>query len=196
MRRLLRRNRVWALVGLLSAVLCSRASAQAANPYFKIVVVDEQTGRGIPLVELETVDHVRYVTDSRGVVALNEPGLNDQDVFFFVRSHGYTFPEDAFHYRGTRLHVRAGASARIAMHRINLAERLYRITGEGIYRDTVLVGEPAPLRRPLLNGQVAGQDTVEAIPYQGKIYWFWGDTSRALLSTRKLRHFRRHLTRA
>jgi hypothetical protein len=165
-------------LGFLSAVLCGSACAQAANPYFKIVVVDEQTGRGIPLVELETVHHVRYVTDSCGVVALNEPGLNDQDVFFFVRSHGYRFPEDAFHFRGTRLHVRAGASARIAMHRINLAERLYRITGEGIYRDTALVGEKSPLRQPLLNGQVAGQDTVEAIPYQGKIYWFWGDTSR------------------
>lgn len=154
------------------------AGAQTVSPYFKIQVVDRQTGRGVPLVELETVHHVRYVTDSSGIVAFNEPGLMNQEVFFFVRSHGYTAPKDAFNYRGVRLEVRAGGSAKITVKRVNIAERLYRITGEGVYRDTVLVGEKPPLRLPLLNGQVAGQDTVESIPYQGKIYWFWGDTSR------------------
>jgi hypothetical protein len=151
---------------------------EPASPYFKIRVVDQQTGRGVPLVELETVHHVRYVTDSRGVIAFNEPGLRDRDVFFFVKSHGYLAPKDGFGYRGTTLHVRAGGSAQIRIERVNIAERLYRITGEGIYRDTVLVGEKPPLREPLLNGQVAGQDTVESVPYRGKIYWFWGDTSR------------------
>lgn len=158
--------------------LPSCLSAQTANRYFKILVVDQTTGRGVPLVELETVHHVRYVTDSGGIAAFDEPGLMDQDVFFFVRSHGYTVPPDAFNYRGVKLRVRAGGSARIAVQRVNIAERLYRITGEGVYRDTVLVGEKPPVRLPLLNGQVAGQDTVEAIPYQGKIFWFWGDTSR------------------
>ncbi len=156
----------------------TRATAQTPNPFFKILVVDQQTGRGVPLVELETVNHTCYVTDSRGVIAFQEPGLMDQDVFFFVRSHGYMVPKDGFNFRGTKLHVRAGSSAQISMQRVNIAERLYRITGEGIYRDTVLVGEKPPLRQPVLNGQVAGQDTVEAIPYQGKIFWFWGDTSR------------------
>jgi hypothetical protein len=173
-------NRLWPAIawGCLLGMMSAQGWAQSGNAYFKIVVVDQQTGRGVPLVELETVHHVRYVTDSAGVVALNEPGLMDQDVFFFVRSHGYTVPKDGFGYRGTKLHLRAGGSARIPIQRVNIAERLYRITGEGIYRDSVLVGEKPPIRQALLNGQVAGQDTVEAIPYQDKIFWFWGDTSR------------------
>ncbi len=32
--------------------------------------------------------------------------------------------------------------------------------------------------QPLLNGQVAGQDSAQSVVYRGKIYWFWGDTSR------------------
>ena len=48
---------------------------------------------------------------------------------------------------------------------LQIAERLYRVTGGGIYRDTVLAGEQPPLREPVLNGQVLGQDTVIATPY-------------------------------
>src|SRR5262249_11540783 len=133
----------------------------------------------VPLVELETVNHVCYYTDSAGVVAFNEPALMDQDVFFYVRSHGYEFPKDGFGYAGKRLKVKAGESAELKIKRLNIAERLYRTTGEGIYRDTVLLGERAPIAEPLLNGQVFGQDTVMAVPYRGKLFWFWGDTSRA-----------------
>jgi hypothetical protein len=146
--------------------------------YFKISVVDDETGRGIPLAELGTVSRTRWVTDSNGIVAINEPGLMGQEVFFSVRSHGYEYPEDFLGFRGVRLKPEPGASATIKMKRLNIAERLYRITGEGIYRDTVLTGGIAPTLRPLLNGQVAGQDTVIAAPYHGKIYWFWGDTER------------------
>ena len=52
------------------------------------------------------------------------------------------------------------------------------MTGEGIYRDSVLTGDAVPIREPLLNGQVFGQDSVVNAVYQGKIYWFWGDTNR------------------
>ena len=45
------------------------------NRYFTIRVVDEDTGRGVPLVELRTVNDIRLWTDSAGVVALREPGL-------------------------------------------------------------------------------------------------------------------------
>ena len=43
--------------------------------YFKIQVVDRQTGRGVPLVELRTTNNIRYFTDSHGIVAFYEPGL-------------------------------------------------------------------------------------------------------------------------
>ena len=76
--------------------------AAQARP-FRIEVVDDETGRGVPLVELRTVDQIRYVTDSNGVVAFDEPGLIGLKVFFHVKSHGYEFPKDGFGYRGVAL---------------------------------------------------------------------------------------------
>jgi hypothetical protein len=146
--------------------------------YFAITVLDEQTGRGVPLVELEAVNRARWWTDSNGAIAFDEPGLMDQEVYFHVRSHGYEYPKDMFGNRGVKLKPARGGSATIRIKRVNIAERLYRITGEGIYRDSVLVGRPVPTKQPLLNGQVMGQDTVIATLYRGMIYWFWGDTDR------------------
>ncbi len=159
-------------------LLFSAARADDPGGYFGIRVVDDQTSRGVPLVELETVNHLRWVTDSGGWVAIHEPGLMGQRVFFFVRSHGYEFPKDGFGFDGVRLQMVAGQKATIKIKRLNIAERLYRVTGEGIYRDSVLLGEPAPLAEPLGSGMVAGQDSAFAELYQGKIFWFWGDTSR------------------
>ena len=61
---------------------------------------------------------------------------------------------------------------------MNIAERLYRITGQGIYADSVRLGRETPIRQPLLNGQVVGQDSAQAVSYQGRLRWFWGDTAR------------------
>ena len=164
-------------VGVLALGATGRAGPEAER-YFGIEVVDAQTGRGVPLVELRTTNHIRYVTDSAGVAAFHEPGLMDRDVFFHVSSHGYEFPADGFGNRGKKLRTTPGATARLTVRRINLAERLYRITGQGIYRDTILLGRKAPVKEPLLNGQVMGQDTVQVAEYRGRFYWFWGDTNR------------------
>lgn len=171
------------LVGMAQAAAPAAApsptqAAQGASRYFAIKVLDARTGRGIPLVELRTVHHLRFVTDSNGVVAFDEPGLMNQRVFFYVESHGYESPKDGFGMAGVSLQVTPGGKAEIKLRRINVAERLYRITGAGIYRDSVLVGEPVPIRQPLLNGQVLGQDSVMAMPFRDRIYWFWGDTNR------------------
>jgi hypothetical protein len=146
---------------------------------FRIAVVDSKTGRGVPMVELATVNGIVSITDSAGVIAFDEPGLMNQDVFFTVKSHGYTFPKDGFGFAGTRLRVMPGGSATLKIERVNIAERLYRITGAGIYRDSVILGDRVPIRMPLLNAQVLGQDSVQTALYRGKIYWFWGDTNRA-----------------
>ena len=53
-----------------------------------------------------------------------------------------------------------GGSATLKIKRLNIAERLYRVTGQGIYRDSVLLGRAPPLKRPLLNSQVIGSDSV------------------------------------
>ena len=127
----------------------------SSNNYFKIQVVDRQTGRGVPLVELRTTNNVRYYTDSNGIVAYYEPGLMNREVFFFVESHGYEFPKDGFGMHGTRLKTSPGGSAIIKIDRHNIAERLYRVTGQGIYRDSILTDTPVPLKKPLLNGQVS-----------------------------------------
>ncbi len=150
---------------------------RAGKP-FTIEVVDDRTGRGVPLVELRTVNGILLVTDSNGLAAFDEPGLTDQTVFFHVRSHGYELPKDGFGYRGRALDVRAGGSARIAINRLNVAERLYRVTGAGIYRDTVLAGREPPIAQPLLNARVFGSDSVVNALYRGKLHWFWGDTNR------------------
>jgi hypothetical protein len=161
---------------VLSGLISSAASEVG---YFAIAVVDAQTGRGVPLVELRTVNSIRYWTDSSGLVAFDEPGLMDQEVYFHVRSYGYDYPKDGFDNRGVKLKAKRGGKAEIKLKRLNIAERLYRITGSGIYRDSVLLGQRVPLKRSELNGQVMGQDTVIATKYRGKIYWFWGDTDKA-----------------
>jgi hypothetical protein len=157
-----------------------RAAAAPPEPggYFAIEVVDDQTGRGVPLVELQTTSGTRYYTDSAGAVAFFEPGLMDRKVFFAVAAHGYEFPKDGLGIRGVALETKPGGAARLKIKRINIAERLYRITGQGIYRDTVLLGRKPPIAHPLLNAEVTGQDSILNALYRGKLYWFYGDTGR------------------
>ncbi len=154
------------------------ATAPSATPdaYFAIHVVDEQTGRGVPLVELRTTYNARYYTDSAGLVAYHEPGLMGQEVYFHVRSHGYVMPKDGFGFAGVRLRTVAGEQAEVRLQRINIAERLYRVTGAGIYRDSVLLGRPVPVRQPVVNGLVMGSDSVLTVVYGGRLFWIWGDT--------------------
>lgn len=152
--------------------------AQADEKPFRITVVDDRNGAGVPLVELRTVNGIALYTDSKGIAAFAEPGLMNKDVFFHVSSHGYEFPKDGFGIRGRALKTQPGGAAVLKIHRLNIAERLYRVTGAGIYRDSVLVGAKVPLRDPVLNGLVLGSDSVLNAVYRGKIYWFWGDTNR------------------
>ena len=165
------------LSSMILALLALATTAWAGQP-FAIEVVDSRTGRGVPLVELRTVNEIRYVTDSRGIVAFDEPGLMGRKVFFAVSSHGYEFPKDGFGIRGKALDAVAGGRARIEVERINIAERLYRVIGAGIYRDSVLVGDKPPIREPVLNAQVLGSDSVLNAVFRGRVHWFWGDTNR------------------
>lgn len=163
---------------LLLACMTLGQNEPPKTPIFTIHVRDEQTGRGVPLVELRTVHQVSYFTDSKGMVAFQEPGLMDQTVFFHISSHGYEYPKDGFGFRGKAMAITPGGKAELKIRRTNLAERLYRVTGAGIYRDTILAGERPPTRAPILNAQVLGSDSVMNTIYRGKLYWFWGDTHR------------------
>jgi hypothetical protein len=154
------------------------AGAATDGEYFEIQVVDSQSGRGVPLVELVTVNDVRYVTDNAGRIAYRELGRDGETIFFYVTSHGYHIRPDGFGIHGVRLEIRPGEIARIELERDNIAQRLYRVTGQDLYRDSILLGHSTPLEAPLGMGQVAGQDSVQALEYRGRLYWFWGDTNR------------------
>lgn len=170
-------NRLLLLVGGCLVCQTVAQSAERAD-FFKIRVADDQTGRGVPLVELKTVSNQLFVTDSAGIVAVREPELFGQTVFFHVRSHGYEFPKDGFGYRGQQIKVESGGEATLQIKRLNIAERLYRVTGAGIYADSVLLSDKPPIAQPLLNAQVSGSDSVVTAMYRGKLHWFWGDTNR------------------
>lgn len=149
------------------------------SPYFAIQVVDAQTHRGIPLIQLRTVNDIKHYTDSAGWVAFHEPGLMNREVFFHVEGPGYDFPKDGFGNCGVKLRTQPGHSATIKMNRGNVAERLYRITGQGIYRDSELLKKPMPVSQTPETPLVLGSDSVQMVPYQDKLFWLWGDTNLA-----------------
>ena len=149
-----------------------------AGIWAEIRVIDAATRRGVPLAELETVNGLKFVTDNAGRVAFHEPGLMGREVFFTVRSHGYEAKKDGFGFAGVRLTPRPGQVSQIELARKNIAERLCRLTGEGRYRDSALLGHETPLGDRVNPGCVAGQDSVQAAIYRGKVFWFWGDTLR------------------
>ena len=162
-------------------------AAESTAP-FAIHVIDDQTGRGVPLVELKTTSNVVYVTDNNGIVVFDEPALMNQKVWFTVTSHGYEIPKSGFGFRGQALDLKPGGEATIKIKRVNIAQRLYRVTGAGIYRDTLLIQQSGigtrsvpttiPIKQPLLNAKVIGCDSVQTAIYRGKLRWFWGDTVR------------------
>src|SRR5438128_1850155 len=118
--------RAYVFLALLLAPHLGQATVAAAEPsrYFAIHVVDEQTGRGVPMVELQTTSSVRYYTDSNGLVAFHEPGLMNTKVWFGASAHGYEFPPDGFGIRGGTLEIRPGGNAQLRIKRLNIAERL------------------------------------------------------------------------
>ncbi len=163
----------------LALLIASSEDLFAVPPNsFQVQVIDEQTGQGVPLVELRTTLQQVFVTDSAGYVAVREPELFGQTVFFSVHSHGYEFPKDGFGFRGKQIKIEPGGEATLKIKRLNIAERLYRVTGAGIYADSVLLGHKPPIAQPLLNAQVSGSDSVVTAMYRGKLHWFWGDTNR------------------
>lgn len=166
------------LRAVLSAQGLPTQSSELTTP-FGVQVIDEETGRGVPLVELKTTNEIRLVTDNAGWVAIDEPGLNGQKVFFSIDSHGYEFPADGFGNRGRALEVRPGKTAVLKIKRKNIAQRLYRITGQGQFRHSTALGMPTPWRHPNLNAQVMGQDSTQAVVLGDRILWTWGDTARA-----------------
>ncbi|SKA90477.1 hypothetical protein SAMN02745166_01709 [Prosthecobacter debontii] len=161
-------------------LMLSSASAQPEGVnYFGIHIVDQETGRGVPLITLTSVNHQSWVTDSNGWIAFHEPGLMNTDVFLYLQSPGYSVPKDGFGYAGVRLKPQLGQTVELKVRRDNIAERLYRITGQGIYRDSLLLGQSLALPHASQTAPnlVLGQDSVQVVPWRGRLFWLWGDTN-------------------
>jgi hypothetical protein len=163
---------------LLALAAVGPVAAQEIRTFAEILVTDAATGRGVPLVELTTVHRVRFVTDNAGRIALADPDLLGREVHFTVHGHGYEVPADGFGFHGVRVVPRIGEPVRIEVQRRNVAERLCRLTGEGRWRDSLLLGHAAPLPDTPAAGRIAGQDSIQAALYRGRVICLWGDTAR------------------
>jgi len=144
------------------------AAAACAEPY-TIRIVDKANGWPVPGVELRTTHHLRLVSDNAGVIACDIPELMGKETWFTVIGHGYGIPKDGFGYSGVRLTPKPGETRTVQVTRTNLAKRLGRLTGAGLFV------EGTPGAGPETG--VFGCDTVMVAPYRGELFWLWGDTT-------------------
>lgn len=151
---------------------------RVAPPYFGLHIVDEVTGAGIALVELRTPNGIRQITDNAGWIAWNEPGLMDTAVYWDVSGPGIEREKDGFGFRGFRAVPKAGATALVKVKTTSIARRLGRLTGQGLYHQSELLGLPVAVPNSF-PGHVVGQDSVQAVPFDGRLFWLWGDTTQA-----------------
>lgn len=142
---------------------------------FRIEVVDKENGWPVPLVILETTHHLTFVTDNAGLIAINNPELIGREVYFHVRSDGYEVTADGFGYRGVRLNLKLGGSARLEVTRNMLAKRLGRLTGAGQFAYSQRLGGDLDWHE----SGVFGSDSVQSTVYRGRRFWLWGDTTLA-----------------
>ena len=98
----------------LSILICVFAPgiASALDPC-RIEVIEKGSGWPVPLVELRTTHHVRFVTDNAGVIAFDLPELMGRETWFDVIGHGYEVPKDGFGYRGVRLTPKPGTVLKV-----------------------------------------------------------------------------------
>ena len=161
-----------AVLFLLAALALLGSVASAAEALCRIQVVEKGSGWAVPMVELTTTGHVRYVTDNAGVVAFDQQELMGQEVWFEVRSPGYAVGMDGFGNRGRRFVMQPGKTYTIEVERQVLAKRLGRLTGGGLFAESQRFGEHAEWKE----SGIIGSDSVMCVPYQGKLLWLWGDS--------------------
>jgi len=160
-------------LALLSCWLAC-AGLQAAE-ICRIEVVEQGSGWPVPGVELRTVHGVRFVSDNAGVIAFDLPELMGQETWFTVSGHGYGVKADGFGHKGVRLRPAAGKKLTVTVERRILAQRLGRLTGTGLFAESQKLGEQLDWR----DGPVQGCDSIVNARFEGKQFWFWGDTNLA-----------------
>lgn len=150
-------------------------AAVAATQPCRIEVVEQGSGWPVPLVELRTTHQARFVSDNAGNIAFDLPELMGGEVWFEVHGHGYEVPVDGFGMRGVRLKPEPGKTLRVEVKRTNVARRVGRLTGAGLFAESQKLGLESVWRE----SQIVGQDSVQNAVHHGRLYWFWGDTTFA-----------------
>jgi hypothetical protein len=171
-------RRVVIAVVLISAIAASLPhAAHAAEPVrpCRVVVIDKHNRWPVPLVELRTTDHVRFVTDNAGIIAVDAAEMMGRETWFDVHGHGYTVPKDGFGFRGVRLTPKPGETLTVEVERTIIAKRLGRLTGAGLFVESQKLGAELDWR----DAPLVGCDSVQNAVYGGKMFWAWGDTTFA-----------------
>jgi hypothetical protein len=141
----------------------------------RIEVVDKESGWPVPLVELRTTHHSRFVTDNAGIIALDSPELMGAETWFTVHGHGYEVKKDGFGYQGVRLTPQLGQTLRIELERKIIARRMGRLTGAGIFAESQKLGVEGDWKE----SGVVGCDSVQNAVHRGRLFWVYGDTTLA-----------------
>jgi len=147
------------------------AAAPAGEPC-RIEVVEQGSGWPVPLVELRTTNHLRFVTDNSGVIAFDQPEFMGRETWFDVVGHGYEAPKDGFGFRGVRLVPEPGKTLRVEVRRTIIARRLGRLTGAGLFSESQKLGKELDWKE----SGIVGCDSVQNAVHRGKLFWAWGDT--------------------
>ena len=171
----------------LLVFLCKSVGAEP----FAIEVVDEQTGRGVPLVELTTTGGITYVTDSAGLVAFDEPELLGRRVHFAVQSHGYEFRKDGFGFGAWRW--RRSPAVRRSSRSSGSTSPSGSIASpvRGSIATACCSAASRRCQQPLLNAQVVGSDSVVNAVYRGKTPLVLGRHAAGEISARHVSRSRR-----
>ena len=109
------------------------AARSAPSEYFGVRVVDSSSGRGIPAARVSVLHWLDQWSDSLGYVAFQEPALATPTQLFV------TVESDNYQKLAVSLNASLGRSLSLQLRRQLPAERLYRVTGPGIFRDAVLL---------------------------------------------------------
>lgn len=153
------------------------ATVNIPDQVFLLRFVDAENGRPIPLVEVELFNALLLTSDNLGNIAIIEPDLAGKKVRMLIRGNGYRFPHlDFYGERATILEINPGHSTTIKLERQSIAQRLYRITGSGRYRDSILAGQPVAPELFKLAGHVTGLDSAIPAVFNNRLYSFYGDT--------------------
>jgi hypothetical protein len=163
----------WRRRAFVTLLLAIPQSALIAIEPCRIEVIDKASGWPVPLVELRTVNHVRFITDNAGVIAFDLPEAMGRETWLSVSGHGYTVKADVFGYRGVRITPQPAKTVKIEVDRTIIAKRIGRLTGSGLF------GESAKLDPALKLDEsgILGCDSVQNAVFNGKLYWYWGDTN-------------------